>query len=131
MTAKLPIIIQPNADGNIQRMQYKFKGSTINVRYYYDNSGHLNRLDIPISLNLTHWEVLELINMLYLQHLTYMTHIQLSPVSGASLNGITVVLGIGGQPFKTTKITTSLTFAPAQDKTFNCIITLTLTTGVA
>lgn len=131
MTEKVSIIVQPNLDSNIQYLQYNYKGSKINVRYFYDNNGHLIRMDIPIFLNLTHWEILELINMLYLQHLTIIKKISLNPQSGISLNGVTTVLGFGGLPFKTTKIATSIVFSPQSDLKLPCHIITTLTTGVA
>lgn len=65
----ITVIIQPNSDGNIQYLQYKYKGSQIRVNYHYDANGHLNNLEFPNFMNPSHFDIVKLINQLYPQRL--------------------------------------------------------------
>lgn len=65
----LTVIIQPNADGNIQYLQYKYKGCNVRINYYYDAAGHLNNLEFPSFMNPSHFDIVRLINQLYPQRL--------------------------------------------------------------
>jgi hypothetical protein len=58
---------QRNADGSLQYIKFKWKGSIIKVGYGYDANGLLTSVTIPSCMNLSHWEILELINGLFIQ----------------------------------------------------------------
>jgi len=76
----LAIQVTRNSDHSIQKIKYRYKGSWIEVQLGYDNTGHLVSYSIPKFMNLTHYEILTLLNMLFVQSINQVDPLPVTPV---------------------------------------------------
>ena len=77
MTAEINLQQQLNADGSLNYIQYKYKGSTVKIGFGYDTNGKMNKILIPPFLNLKHKEIFDIVNRFYIERINVIQLIQL------------------------------------------------------
>ena len=83
----IDVQVQLNDDKSIQYILYKWKGSTVKVPYAYSSvgntqaikTGDLVKFSIPVSINLTHYQILSLISQQFIQQINTVNNIQSFP----------------------------------------------------
>ena len=117
-----------NNDKTLYSVKFRWKGSIVNVRYLYENA-RLTGVDIPKGLNLTHFQILELINQLFIQQVN-VANVS-PPVPPGTTSGESGFLLNGANPFKLTKMTSILVFNPVYGISLNLQMSSILTLASA
>lgn len=58
-----------NGDGSLQYLQFKYKGSNVQINFGYDQNGKLNKIFIPAFLNLSQKEIFDIVNRFYIERI--------------------------------------------------------------
>lgn len=60
---------QQNADGSLNYLKYKYRGSEVKINFGYNADGKLMKINVPSFLNLSHKEIFDIINRFYIERI--------------------------------------------------------------